>query len=131
IYGTLQRSERNAHRMATARYLRDAVTRDAAFSMGLYQSKTFQGRSTPDVRAGGNVRLAGELYEVDDTLLAELDAFERLGIEYVRPPVVPADRSAAETSRHAPAGAEPPPPGAPPQVRLDGNIARWSEAGHR
>ena len=131
IYGTLKRSERNAHRMAAARYLRDAVTRDAVFSMGLYESKTFQGRSTPDVRAGGTMRLSGELYEVDDALLAELDAFERVGIEYVRTTVVLDDGSAAEIYLHAPASAEPPRPGAPPQVRLDGNIARWSEAGHR
>jgi gamma-glutamylcyclotransferase (GGCT)/AIG2-like uncharacterized protein YtfP len=127
IYGTLQRSERNAHLMAAARYLREAVTRDAAFSMGLYESKTFQGRSTPDVRAGGKMRLSGELYEVDDALLAELDAFERVGIEYVRTTVVLDDGSSAEIYLHAPAGAEPPRLAVSPQIRFEGDIASWSE----
>jgi len=128
IYGTLKRTERNHHRMAAARFIHEAVTRDATFVMGEYESLTFQGRSTPDVRAGGTMRLAGELYEVDDTLLAELDAFERVGIEYVRTTTILDDGSSADIYLHAPSTAAPVGAGTTRGIRLDGNIARWSEA---
>lgn len=127
IYGTLQRSERNAHLMAAARYLGEAVTRDAAFTMGEYHSLSFQGRMTPDVRAGGSLRLGGEVYEVDDALLAELDAFERVGIEYIRTTIALDDGSAAEIYLHAPADAAPVSAEPAGGIRRDGNIARWSE----
>lgn len=126
VYGTLKRGERNGFRMAGAQFLRAATTAEARFTMGEYDSTSFPGRTTPDVSIGGAFRIAGELYEVDGPLLAALDAFEAVGIEYDRQTVLLDDGQWAQMYLHLSSSARRPRPVAL-VVSHNGDIASWSE----
>jgi gamma-glutamylaminecyclotransferase len=124
VYGTLKRGERNHHRMAGARFVGPAVTRDAAFTLIEQASVSTPGRTTPSVSPDGAHRIAGEIYEVDDTLLAALDDFERVGLDYERRTVALADgHSASIYLRLASRPDRRPITGF---VHLDGDVAGWS-----
>lgn len=79
FYGSLRRGESNHHRVAGQTFLRNAQTapRYRLLNLGQYTGMVcddIQGTSIP-----------GELWEVDEMCLAELDAFE--GPDYPRRPV--------------------------------------------
>jgi gamma-glutamylaminecyclotransferase len=79
VYGSLLRGERYHHHLAGATWLGEAQT-EAAYTLvdlGEY----------PALLDGGETSVAGEVYEVDDALLAALDAFEGHPDEYRRMPV--------------------------------------------
>jgi gamma-glutamylcyclotransferase (GGCT)/AIG2-like uncharacterized protein YtfP len=122
VYGTLKRGERNHHRMAGARFVGPAITRDSAFTLIEQASVSAPGRTTPSVGTGGAHRIAGELYDVDDTLLAALDRFERVGTDYERRTVWLAGGASAQIYLHS---ADRRPDRAP--ASFDGNVAHWSE----
>lgn len=107
VYGTLKRGERNHARLAGARYLGPATTRDAAFAMAEYASVSRPGRLAPDVRPGGACRIAGEIYEVDEERLAALDRFERVGVDYHRTVITLGDGTVAQAYLGAPEGRRP------------------------
>ena len=73
VYGTLRPGGSQNHRMAAARLLGPAWLHGALFQIDWYPGLV------PDP-AGSRVR--GDLYEVDDATLCDLDAFE--GSEYRR-----------------------------------------------
>lgn len=128
VYGTLKRGERNHHRMAGARLVGTAVTRDAAFTLTEQASVSTPGRTTPSVSPGGAHRIAGEIYEVDDTVLAALDSFERVGLDYERRTVALADGHSASIYLRLASRPEPRP--ATSFVHLDGDVVGWSEQAH-
>jgi gamma-glutamylaminecyclotransferase len=126
VYGTLKRGERNFDRMAGARFIGPAVTRGAAYVLRKYDSVSRPGRLAPDVSEGGEHRIAGELFEVDDALLAELDRFERVGTDYERRTVALAGGQTAGMYLRSANSLR----AAKPLVmlaRVEGDVVSWSE----
>jgi len=126
VYGTLKCGERNHHRMAAATFLHPAMTRDAAFALDECDSVSAPGRTVPSVSAGGTHRIVGELYEVGDSLLAALDTFERVGVDYEREPVALDDGKTAFIYVRAASSKRPARP-EPAFAMLVANVAGWSE----
>lgn len=79
VYGSLKRGFRHHDQMAGARFLGEARTarRYTLVVAGDY----------PALVDGGATAVAGELFAVDDPLLAALDAFEEVPELYVRAPL--------------------------------------------
>jgi gamma-glutamylcyclotransferase (GGCT)/AIG2-like uncharacterized protein YtfP len=76
VYGTLRRDAANHHELRDARFVGLARTapRYELVDMGGY----------PALLEGGDRVVHGELYEIDDALLASLDAFEEVPDLYER-----------------------------------------------
>ena len=104
-----------------------AITRDAAFTLREYDSVSRPGRLVPDVSAGGRHRIAGELFEVDDALLAELDAFERVGVDYERKTITLETGQLAGMYMHSPLSLRLARP-TPTLARVNGDLVSWSES---
>lgn len=93
VYGTLKRGCRNHGVMRRAQFLGEAAI-EAEYLLvncgsypGLVRAANGQARCS----------IRGELYRVDEKLLAELDRFEGVPREYVRELIRLADGSVAET----------------------------------
>ena len=84
VYGTLKNGYRNAYFLDNSKFITKTRTADAQFNMREMGSYDIPNNSYPATTAGGNATIVGELYEVDDTTLAELDELEELGIRYER-----------------------------------------------
>jgi gamma-glutamylcyclotransferase (GGCT)/AIG2-like uncharacterized protein YtfP len=93
VYGTLKRGCRNHGTMRRATFVGEAATEPAYFMVncGSYPGLVRAGNG----QAGMAIR--GELYRVDEELLAALDRFEDVPYEYVRETIRLADGSEAET----------------------------------
>jgi gamma-glutamylcyclotransferase (GGCT)/AIG2-like uncharacterized protein YtfP len=76
VYGTLRRGASNHAQLASARFVGMARTR------ARYELVDLGGY--PAVVEGGHTAVIGELYEVDDELLCELDRFEDVPVLYER-----------------------------------------------
>lgn len=76
VYGTLRRGEPGHALLGAARLLGEAVTEPAftLVDMGEY----------PAIVEGGDTAVVGELYEVEDALLVELDRYEDVPELYLR-----------------------------------------------
>jgi gamma-glutamylcyclotransferase (GGCT)/AIG2-like uncharacterized protein YtfP len=79
VYGTLRRGERNHAQMGRSRFVRSVATapRYRLVDLGSY----------PALLEGGDMAVHGELYEVDDQHLPQLDAFEDVPSLYERRPL--------------------------------------------
>jgi gamma-glutamylcyclotransferase (GGCT)/AIG2-like uncharacterized protein YtfP len=97
VYGTLKRGCRNHGAMRGAEFAGEAWTEPAHLlvNCGSYPGLVRAG----DGLAGQSIR--GELYRVDEALLAELDRFEGVPLEYVRETIRLADGSDAQTYSYA------------------------------
>jgi gamma-glutamylcyclotransferase (GGCT)/AIG2-like uncharacterized protein YtfP len=93
VYGTLKRGCRNHGTLRGAEFAGEAVTEPAYLMVncGAYPGLVRAGNG----QAGVTVR--GELYHVDEELLAKLDRFEDVPNEYVRETIRLADGCEAET----------------------------------
>jgi len=80
VYGTLQRDERNHHYLASATYVRDAVLNHYA----LYDLP----QGYPGILAYSRYQVQGEVYEVDEETLTNLDHLEGEGFLYKRTQVI-------------------------------------------
>ncbi len=94
VYGTLKKGARNSGFMATANFIGEAET-DACWKMVRFASFHAPGRTYPAVEPDGNGRIAGEIYEIDDATLRELDVLEGVGERYDRRAVFLSDGSKA------------------------------------
>ncbi|MCB1783132.1 MAG: gamma-glutamylcyclotransferase [Alphaproteobacteria bacterium] len=84
IYGTLKRGQRNHAFLKSARFIGEARTAAAVYSMRCAVD-TAAGYPYPAVMDGGAGFISGDVYDgVDDALLARLDDLEELGTEYRR-----------------------------------------------
>jgi gamma-glutamylcyclotransferase (GGCT)/AIG2-like uncharacterized protein YtfP len=84
VYGTLLRGEANHPQlMSDAAFVRDACTeaRYELVDLGGY----------PALLEDGHTAVSGEVYEVDDVLLEQLDVFEEVPFLYQRKPIRLAD----------------------------------------
>lgn len=81
VYGTLRRGEPANGQLEACHYLGAARTTPAYTLLGLGWY--------PGLLAGGNTAVIGDLYAVDEPILAKLDAYE--GPEYYRGEVALAD----------------------------------------
>lgn len=93
VYGSLRRGQHHHAELRSARYLRAART-EACYELvdlGPY----------PALLDGGSTVIVGELYEVDDALLARLDAFEEVPGVYQRKRARIADVDATVYVMHA------------------------------
>lgn len=88
VYGTLQRGGRN-HRLLRTAVLVGRVRTAPAFR--LYDLGAF-----PALVSGGDQAVAGEVYEVDERTLAELDRLEGHPSFYERRPIPLEDGRSAE-----------------------------------
>jgi gamma-glutamylcyclotransferase (GGCT)/AIG2-like uncharacterized protein YtfP len=97
VYGTLKRGCRNHGAMRGAEFAGEAATEPAYLlvNCGSYPGLVRAGKG----QAGMAIR--GELYRVDEELLAALDRFEDEGAEYVRGPIRLADGSEVQTYLYA------------------------------
>jgi gamma-glutamylcyclotransferase (GGCT)/AIG2-like uncharacterized protein YtfP len=88
VYGTLRAGEGNHRLLAGAGFVGLARTEPAfrMFDLGAY----------PAVAPGGSTEIEGEVYEVDDAMLARLDRLEGHPTFYTRTPIALADGSEAE-----------------------------------
>lgn len=79
VYGTLRRGESHASLLSGARYLGGHVTepRYTLCDLGEY----------PAAASWGSVAIHGEVYEVSDELLGELDRYEEYPQVYDRRPI--------------------------------------------
>jgi gamma-glutamylaminecyclotransferase len=98
VYGTLKRGCRNHGAVQGAEFAGEAATESAYLlvNCGSYPGLVRAG----DEQTGKSIR--GEVYRVDEELLAALDRFEDVPIEYVRESIKLADGSEAETYFYAP-----------------------------
>jgi len=92
VYGTLKRGCRNWSVLKAAVYLGEART-EPAYRM--YNCGAYPGLVEAD--GGEGQAIHGELYRVDERLLAELDGFEDAPNEYVRGPVALEGGATAQT----------------------------------
>jgi gamma-glutamylcyclotransferase (GGCT)/AIG2-like uncharacterized protein YtfP len=101
VYGTLKRGERNHRLLAGQRFVGPAVTAPGfrLFDLGPYPGM---------VRAAGGV-VRGELFDVSEPCLVELDEFEGVPTLFDRAVVELSDGTAAAAYLYA----RPFPPGAP------------------
>jgi gamma-glutamylcyclotransferase (GGCT)/AIG2-like uncharacterized protein YtfP len=76
VYGTLRRGQSNHAELGHARFLREVATapRYELVDLGEY----------PALLEGGSTAVQGELYEIDEELLAHLDEFEGVPALYQR-----------------------------------------------
>jgi gamma-glutamylaminecyclotransferase len=97
VYGTLKRGCRNHGTMRGAVFIGEAATEHAYLMVncGSYPGLV----RAWNKQAGISIR--GELYRVDEELLAALDRFEDVPYEYVRVTIRLADGSEAETYFYA------------------------------
>lgn len=126
VYGTLQRGERNHHLIAGAHYLAPAETAEAAFTLCVYGSVSTPGRVTPAISRGGTWRIGGEVYALDQDLLAVLDRFERVGLDYDREDVPLASGGTAWLYLHRRTAQRQPLADAPGRILADG-CATWRD----
>jgi gamma-glutamylaminecyclotransferase len=98
VYGTLLRGERNHRWIARSTFDGEARTKPAftLYDLGAY----------PALVAGGQHTVAGEVYEVDEGTLAELDRLEGHPRFYQRTPIRLADDSLVLTYLLQPAQVE-------------------------
>lgn len=89
VYGTLKRGNRvrGMDKMGNAKFINEAVTVDAEYS--LYDLGAF-----PAVSRRGENRIQGEVWEVDDALMAILDVIEGYPDFYNRCEVVTTEGTA-------------------------------------
>lgn len=95
VYGTLMSGLRNHHKMGSAKFCGEANTLLPAYDLQQFPSQSSPGNITPGLRRNGTHIIAGEVYLVDDELLAALDALEDVGHEYERGKIMLADGSKA------------------------------------
>lgn len=97
VYGTLKRGCRNHGTLRGAELIGEAETEPAYLlvNCGSYPGMVRTGNG----QAGMVIR--GELYRVDEELLAALDRFEDVPFEYVRETIRLADGGEAETYLYA------------------------------
>jgi len=69
VYGALRRGASNDWRMKDASWLGPATVPETLIAIDWY----------PGLVLTGETQVKGEVYEIDDALLAELDAFEGIG----------------------------------------------------
>lgn len=83
VYGTLRRGERNHRLVARSVFVGDALTKPVftLYDLGY----------CPALVAGGHQAITGEIYEVDEATLAELDRLEGHPRVYQRSPIHLAD----------------------------------------
>lgn len=89
VYGTLMKGEYNHHVLEGARFLRPANTQPEhdLFNLGRY----------PAMVANGSTSVKGELYAVDDEILARLDRLEGHPEYYKRTAIELADAAQVQT----------------------------------
>lgn len=95
VYGTLMRGLRNHAMMEGAKFCSTASTLLPSYDMIQFPSSSMPGHVTPGLRKNGNACISGEVFQVDDDLLAILDNFEAVGTEYERGKVMLSDGSQA------------------------------------
>ncbi|NJN45352.1 MAG: gamma-glutamylcyclotransferase [Candidatus Competibacteraceae bacterium] len=98
VYGTLRRGEANHHWLGNAPFLGQHRTpaRYTLLDLGSY----------PAAVANGHTAIVGELYGLDDSLLARLDELEDYPREYTRAVIpVPQGRAWMYLYRRPPSGA--------------------------
>ena len=83
VYGTLKRGFRNHYLLHDARYLHDTHTRNAAYTMRVFNDPATQS-PYPAVFHGGTHKIMGELYQVTPLTLARVDILEAIGQDYDR-----------------------------------------------
>jgi len=88
------RGGRNDHRM-TGIYQGDAVTKESTYLMIQFNSTSTKGAQTPGVLNNGQGHIWGEIYEVDDAGLTDLDKLEDNGRLYQREEILLDDGSKA------------------------------------
>jgi gamma-glutamylaminecyclotransferase len=88
VYGTLLAGERNHYHLERARLVAEARTQPA---FTLYDFGPF-----PGMLAGGNSAVVGEVYEVDEPMLAAMDRLEGHPSFYQRTTIRLEDRSTVE-----------------------------------
>jgi gamma-glutamylcyclotransferase (GGCT)/AIG2-like uncharacterized protein YtfP len=86
VYGTLRRGEHNHPQLGPAQYLGEAWTAPSyeLVDMGHY----------PALLEAGHDAIRGELYDVPESWLRNLDAFEEVPMLYERKPIALADAHA-------------------------------------
>ena len=95
VYGTLMRGLRNHHKMKYAKFLSAAKTMLPSYTLVQFPSQSSPGNVTPGMKKHGSACVRGELYLVDDDVLAMLDTFEDVGREYERSRIMLDDGSYA------------------------------------
>ncbi len=89
VYGTLMKGEQHHEVLSSQRFVGPMRTRA---EYDLVQIDYY-----PALLEGGGVAVQGELYEVDDATLAELDELEEVPIYYLRKAIELEDGTQAET----------------------------------
>lgn len=89
VYGSLLSGERNHHFLARSQHIGEARTRPmyTLFDLGAY----------PALVAEGTTSITGEIYEVDEATLAELDRLEGHPRLYQRTPIILANNTPVVT----------------------------------
>lgn len=100
VYGTLMQGERNHNLLSQSgkyKFLKSLKTLGSNFLMNVGCSVSSPGKKTPAVfmRVASGHFIQGELYEVDDDVLAALDELEQVGKNYDRVKVRLSDNSMA------------------------------------
>src|SRR5687768_6262063 len=89
VYGTLMQGEHHHDEMKGAHFLGLTETQP--------EYELVQLDYYPAIVRGGSLRIIGELYDVDDAILARLDKLEEVPLYYVRERITLADGSQADT----------------------------------
>lgn len=118
VYGTLMKGEQHSEVLMKSRFVGPAESRP--------EYELVQIDYYPAMIPGGNTVIRGEVYEVDEATLTELDALEEVPVYYVREMIALADGTSAHAyimPRERAEGASPIPSGyfrlrtAPPKRR--------------
>ena len=84
VYGTLKKGFWNEHFLKDAQFICQDITRDAKFYMKEIRSSCKDGYTYPAVYENGSYKVSGEVYNISDKILKQLDILEDVNIEYIR-----------------------------------------------
>ncbi len=84
VYGSLKKDHYAEHYLKDATYCGQATTEQANWDMYAILAEDDGDKHYPGVQTGGEYRIEGELYMVDEDTLKKLDVFEEVGLAYTR-----------------------------------------------
>lgn len=95
VYGSLKRGFYGHYKMARTTFIGETRTAKPLYRMVAFPWPDHPGEFYPGLLQDGDGYISGEIFEVSDLILKDLDIFEAVGLDYKREMILLADGSMA------------------------------------